>query len=85
LRAWQLIDTRWLNHFRSSAAEASPVMATVKQDFTAKFQTSKDTDMEETAFHAGDTVTVVQTWDKFFLIKDENNHYYNVGKDNIEE
>lgn len=59
-------------------------MATVKTAFTAKFQTTKDGDIEETSFGAGDSVTIVQTWDRFYLIKDDNGHYYNVPKANIE-
>ncbi|RYF08216.1 MAG: hypothetical protein EOO40_07975 [Deltaproteobacteria bacterium] len=59
-------------------------MATVRSDFSAKFQTSKESDLESTDFKAGDEVTVVQSWDEFFLIKDDNGHYYNVAKDHIQ-
>lgn len=60
-------------------------MATVKSNFVAKLQTSKNAEMEETAFSSGDSVTVVQTWDNFYLIKDDDGHFYNVRKDLIEE
>ena len=59
-------------------------MATVRVPFTAKFQTTKDGDIESTSFSAGTEVTIVQTWDKFYLIKDDGGHYYTVTKDKIE-
>lgn len=59
-------------------------MATVKSDFAAKFQTTKDGDIEETQFKRGDEVSLVQTWDQFVLIRDAHGHFYNVPKDKIE-
>ena len=58
-------------------------MATVTQHITLKFQTTKDGDVEEVEFAAGDSLTVVQTWDRFYLVKDKDGHYYNVPKDKI--
>lgn len=59
-------------------------MATVNEDFTAKYQTTKDADIEETGFSAGDEVEIVQTWDEYVLIKDDDGHLYNVPKDKID-
>jgi hypothetical protein len=59
-------------------------MATFKEDFTAKYQTTKDADIEETTFSTGDSVKLVQTWDDYVLIKDDDGHFYNIPKDKIE-
>jgi NADPH-dependent curcumin reductase CurA len=59
-------------------------MATFKEDFTAKYQTTKDADIEETTFAAGDEVSSVQTWDDYVLVKDDDGHFYNVPKDKID-
>lgn len=59
-------------------------MATIKHDLTVKFQTTKDGDVEQTHFKAGDAVTVVQIWERFVLIKDDEGHFYNVPKDAVE-
>ena len=59
-------------------------MATFKEDTTLKFQSTKDGDMEETDFSAGDEVEIVETWDNHFLIKDDDGHYYNVTKDKLD-
>ena len=58
-------------------------MATVQQDIILKLVTTKDGDIEDVPFKKGDAVTVVQTWDQFYLVKDGNGHYYNVHKDKI--
>ena len=58
-------------------------MASVKQQFTAKYQTTKDGDMEEATFSVGDSVTIVHTWAEHFLIKDRDGHYYNIKKELI--
>lgn len=60
-------------------------MATIKEDITAKYQTVKDGDIEETAFSVGDEVTIVQTWSQFFLVKDDEGHFYNLPKDKVDE
>ena len=59
-------------------------MAKFKQDTTLKLITTKTGDIEEIKFSQGDTVSITQTWDKFYLVKDENGHYYNVPKERIE-
>lgn len=58
-------------------------MATFNQDITLKLVTTKDGDIEDVPFRQGDAVTVVQTWDRFVLVKDDNGHFYNVPKDKI--
>ena len=59
-------------------------MVCIKQDFTAAFQTTKDGDIETTEFHVGDEVTLLQTWEHFYLIKDQNGHLYNIRKTYLE-
>lgn len=59
-------------------------MATINRDLTANFQTTKDGDVEQTHFKAGDSVTLVQIWDAFVLIKDDEGHFYNLPKDAVE-
>jgi hypothetical protein len=59
-------------------------MATIKEDVTLKFQTTKDGDMEETTFSTGDSVDVVSTWDNFYLIKDKDGHFYNIPKSKLD-
>lgn len=61
-------------------------MATIKEDVTLKYQTTKDGDVEEVSFGAGDDVDVVQTWDNapYVLIKNSDGHYFNVPKDKID-
>lgn len=56
-------------------------MATVTQNVTLKFQTTKDGDIEEVPFAPGDPLTIVQAWDHFYLVKDNDGHYYNIAKD----
>ena len=58
--------------------------ATFTSDVELKLATNKDADIETVTFHAGDTAHIVKTWDRFFLIKDDNGHYYNVPKDKIQ-
>jgi hypothetical protein len=60
-------------------------MATFKQDVTLKFITNKRGEMEETAFKAGQDIQVVQVWDRFYLVKDKNGHFYNVHKELVQE
>ena len=43
-------------------------MATINEDITLKFVTTKDADIEETAFSSGDEVEILETWDDYFLI-----------------
>ncbi len=58
-------------------------MASVKQDFIAKYQTTTDGDVEEKQFSTGETVSIVQTWEHHYLIKDKDGHYYNIKKELI--
>jgi hypothetical protein len=58
-------------------------MATIKEDISLKFQTTKDGDIEETSFSSGDEVDVVSTWDAYYLIKDKDGHFYNIPKDKL--
>jgi hypothetical protein len=59
-------------------------MAKVKEDFLAKFQTTKNGDIEEAEFKAGDEVTVVQAWEHHFLLKNKDGHFFTVKKDLVE-
>jgi len=60
-------------------------MATLKEDVVLKYQVTKDGDIEEASFSAGDSVELVQTWETHCLIKDDDGHFYNVAKDKIDE
>lgn len=60
-------------------------MATFKTDTTLQLVTTKEGTPEPVQFAAGQTVTIVQTWDNFYLVKDDNGHYYNVRKEKIAE
>ena len=44
-----------------------------------------DGDIEETNFSAGDEVELVDTWSNHVMVKDDDDHYYNVPKNMIEE
>ena len=54
-------------------------MATISQDITLKFVTTKDADMEEVEFSTGDEVEVLETWDNHYLIKDDDGHFFKRG------
>ena len=56
-------------------------MATLKQAHTAKFITTKEGEVEETAFEAGVEVQVMQVWSAYCLVKDSDGHFYNIPKD----
>jgi len=62
-------------------------MASIKEDITLKYQTTKDGDIEETSFSSGDSVDIVQKWDKapFVLIKDDDGHFYNIPSDKLDD
>lgn len=62
-------------------------MATIKEDITLKLQTTKDGDIEETSFSAGDEVEVVETWKNagYVLIKDGDGHFYNIPADKLDD
>lgn len=61
-------------------------MATIKEDITLKYQTTKDGDVEETTFSAGDTVEVMENWKEagFVLFKDSDGHFYNIPASKID-
>lgn len=59
-------------------------MATIKQSITVGLVTTKDGDLEQVSFAAGDEVQVVKAWDAFYLVKDDEGHYYNLKKELVE-
>lgn len=59
-------------------------MATITRALTCGLKTNKEADVEEVTFRPGDTVDVVKEWDRFFLVKDEDGHFYNLPKDAVE-
>lgn len=59
-------------------------MAKIKENVTLKLVTTKDGDVEEMSFLKGDEVTLVKTWNHFYLIKDKNGHYYNIRKEKLD-
>ncbi len=60
-------------------------MAKMKENTTLKFQTTKDAEVEETSFKAGDDVKIVHEWGTHFLVRASDGHYYNVKKDKIDK
>lgn len=56
-------------------------MATFTKDMNVKFVTTKDGDEEEVAFKQGDEVAVVHTWQRHYLVRDNDGHYHNIPKD----
>lgn len=58
-------------------------MATIARTLTVKLRPNKDSDIEETTLTAGEEVKVVQKWQHFFLIKDNEGHFINVPHDAI--
>ena len=59
-------------------------MATIKEDVTLRFITTKDDDLEEKSFAAGESVEIMETWDEHYLIKDDDGHLFNVQKNFVE-
>ena len=59
-------------------------MATIKEEVTLKFITTKDGDMEEKSFAAGEAIEIMETWDEHYLIKDDDGHLFNVQKSFVE-
>ena len=59
-------------------------MAIIKEDITLKFATTKDSDIEETAFSSGDEVDLIETWEHHILIRDDDGHFYNIPKDKLD-
>jgi hypothetical protein len=60
-------------------------MAQFKSDFVAKFRTTLDEDVEETAFVIGDEVRLMAKWQRHYLVKDDEGHFYNIPREFIEE
>jgi len=60
-------------------------MAKVKEDIAVKYQTTKNGEVVDAKFSAGDEVTIVQTWKTHYLVKDGDGHYFNIPKDKIDE
>ena len=59
-------------------------MATIKENITLKFMTTKDGDLEETNFSSGDDVEVLETWETHYSIKDDDGHHYSIPKDKLD-
>ena len=60
-------------------------MARLNSDFVARYQTTLDEEVEETAFEAGDEVRIMATWKHHYLVKDNEGHFYNIPRQLIEE
>ena len=60
-------------------------MAKLKENVTLKFQTTKDAEVEEAQFKAGEEVKIVHEWGTHFLVRAGDGHYYNVKKDKIDK
>ena len=58
-------------------------MATFTEETTLKYITTTDGDLEEHTFSSGDEITVLEEWDDYYLIKDDDDHIYNVPHDKI--
>ena len=58
-------------------------MATLARPFDAGLRTNKDSETETVHFAAGDEVEVVKEWDRFYLVKDQDGHFYNLPKDAV--
>ena len=59
-------------------------MATIKEEVTLKFITTKDGDMEEKSFAAGESIEIMESWEGHYLIKDDDGHLFNVQKSFVE-
>ena len=53
-------------------------MATITRTRTVKLRPNVDSDIEEITLQEGDTVKVVQKWDRFYLVKDAQGHFFNL-------
>jgi len=59
-------------------------MATVKEEFTSKYQSNKNVGIEEATFSPGDEVEVINEWgDDTCLIKNADGIVFNVPKKNL--
>ena len=52
-----------------------------------RYRVETPTDIEDVEFSAGDEVEVVEKWDDagFWLVKDDDGHFYNVKTDQLDE
>lgn len=56
-------------------------MATVKEAFTAKYQSNKNTEIQEVSFSVGDEVEVLKEWSgDTCLVKNPDGIVFNVPK-----
>ena len=58
-------------------------MASITKALTLKHQSNLSEDCEEVSFSAGDAVTVLKEWDRFFLVKNDDGKLFNVPKDAV--
>ena len=58
-------------------------MAKAAIDFTAKLLTTKDGEIEDISFSAGDALTIIKEWQHHYLVKDSDGHFYNLTKDKV--
>lgn len=58
-------------------------MATIARTLTAKLRPNKDSDIEEIILNEGDDVKLVQKWEHFYLIKDNEGHFINLPHDAV--
>jgi hypothetical protein len=58
-------------------------MASITKALTLKHQSNLSEDVEEVSFGAGDEVTILKEWDRFYLVKNDDGKLFNVPKDAI--
>lgn len=59
-------------------------MANITRNLEAGLVTSKGAETETTAFTAGDEVEIIKEWQEFWLVKDQDGHFYNLPKDAVQ-
>jgi hypothetical protein len=60
-------------------------MATVKEAFTYKYQTTKNSGIEEAGFSPGDEVDLIEEWsNELCLVRNGDGVVFNVPKKNID-
>ena len=60
-------------------------MATVKEAFTCKYQSTKNSEIEEASFSPGDEVEVVKEWsNEMCLVKNDDGVVFNVPTKNLD-
>jgi hypothetical protein len=60
-------------------------MATLKQAVVLKHQSNLGEGVEDVAFRAGDTITILKEWQKAYLVKSAAGQLFNVPKDLVEK